>query len=469
MTAAPLHFRGERLMLDPLGGLAWPDEGVLAAADLHLEKGTAAASRGQLVPPWDSQATLDRLALLVRRWQPRILVLLGDSFHDARGAARLTSPDRQRLAHLAADRRLIWVLGNHDPLPPEGLPGEAVDAWSHGGIVFRHEARRGTLGEVSGHYHPKAAVQTRAGRVTRPCFVTDARRIILPALGAYAGGLDVGNPAIAGLFPRGGRAFLLGEGACSASRSTRSRAVSRPHPRRFDGAQAGPRPGHRLVPPGFAPRRPARARGGDGGRPAGRAALRARRRDAGRLAAGRGSTLVAARQPRRARREPARARVATHPAPRPRAGGDTRGRARDGRRVRPRRANARALGAASGARGRGRPRRHPRPAPHGDALRPRRDPHQDRRNLRHLRTLPESLPRPPGAPRAASRPRRASPLPACPARTGWPTGICSPPSPTGPAASARLGAPAKPPRSERLRAVPGARRPPLRCRPQPAR
>ncbi len=211
MTAAPLHFRGERLMLDPLGGLAWPDTGVLAAADLHLEKGTAAATRGQLVPPWDTQATLDRLALLVRRWQPRTLVLLGNSFHDARGPVRLLPAERARVTQLAAGRHLIWVLGNHDPLPPENLPGEAVEAWTQGALVFRHEARPGATGEVCGHHHPKAAVATRAGRVSRPCFVTDSRRIMLPALGAYAGGLDVRNPAIAALFPRGGRAFLLGE------------------------------------------------------------------------------------------------------------------------------------------------------------------------------------------------------------------------------------------------------------------
>ena len=103
------------------------------------------------------------------------------------------------------------TIRNDDPLPPEGLPGEAVELWTHGALVFRHEARAGAAGEVCGHHHPKAAVATRAGRVSRPCFVADARRIMLPALGAYAGGLDVRNPAIAGLFPRGGRAFLLGE------------------------------------------------------------------------------------------------------------------------------------------------------------------------------------------------------------------------------------------------------------------
>ena len=211
MTGAPLHLRGERLMLDPLGGLAWPEAGVLAVADLHLEKGTAAALRGQLVPPWDTQHTLDRLLRLVRRWRPRTLVLLGDSFHDARGALRLAGAERSRLLALAEGVRLIWVLGNHDPEPPDALPGEAVAAWTEGGLTFRHEAKPGAEGEICGHHHPKASVATRAGRVSRPCFVADARRVMLPALGAYTGGLDVGNPAIARLFPRGGRAFLLGQ------------------------------------------------------------------------------------------------------------------------------------------------------------------------------------------------------------------------------------------------------------------
>ncbi len=212
MTAAPLHFAGERLLLDPAGGLVWPEAGILAAADLHLEKGTAAAARGQLVPPWDTAATLDRLTLLVRKWRPRVIVLLGDSFHDSHGAARLTPANRARLAHFAQGRRLVWVLGNHDPLPPAHLPGEAHDAWTHRHVTFRHEAQPGAPSEICGHHHPKAAIATRAGRVTRPCFVADHRRIMLPALGAYAGGLDVGNPAIAKLFAPTSRVFLLGDG-----------------------------------------------------------------------------------------------------------------------------------------------------------------------------------------------------------------------------------------------------------------
>ena len=211
MTAAVLHFMGERLMLDPLGGVWWPAAGLLSVADLHFEKGSAAAARGQLVPPWDTRLTLDRLGLLLRRWSPRTVVALGDSFHDRHGAARMATGDAARLRAMAEAADWVWVLGNHDPLPPAGLPGQAAVAWTLGPLTFRHEAQPGALGELCGHHHPKAAIATRAGVVTRPCFVTDPRRVMLPAMGAYTGGLDVANPAIARLFPRGGRAFLLGQ------------------------------------------------------------------------------------------------------------------------------------------------------------------------------------------------------------------------------------------------------------------
>jgi DNA ligase-associated metallophosphoesterase len=212
MTHAPLHFAGERLALDPDGALFWHSQRLLVVADLHLEKGTAAAQRGQLLPPWDTRATLDRLAGLLRRWRPEMVVALGDSFHDARASERLIAADRARLGQMAAAHRFVWVLGNHDPAPPEGLPGEAVADLTLGPLRFVHQSRPGpSPHEICGHHHPKAQVQTRGAVVSRPCFVTDARRIMLPAIGAYTGGLDVRDPAIAALFPRGGRVFLLGK------------------------------------------------------------------------------------------------------------------------------------------------------------------------------------------------------------------------------------------------------------------
>ena len=210
MTAAPIHLAGERLMLDPGGALVWPAAGLLAVSDLHLEKGSSFARRGQLLPPWDTHATLERLTLLLRRYQPRLVVALGDSFHDVDGAARLPSGELSRLRAMTAAHRFVWVQGNHDPAPPCGVGGESVDVFATAKLTFRHQASPGAEGEISGHYHPKAAVPARGGSVSRPCFVADQRRLMLPAFGAYTGGLDVRDPAIARLFPRGGRVFLLG-------------------------------------------------------------------------------------------------------------------------------------------------------------------------------------------------------------------------------------------------------------------
>ena len=210
-TAAPFHLAGEKLHLDPAGVLVWPAQRTLIVADLHLEKGSAAARRGQLVPPWDSRVTLDRLALLLRRLKPRCVVALGDSFHDDGGPQRLAPDDAARLRTMTDAVDFIWVRGNHDKSPPQGLGGRAVTEWRSAALVFRHEAQRGETGEVSGHFHPKARVATRAGEVVRPCFVADARKIMLPAFGAYTGGLDVRSPAIATHFPRGGRVFMLGQ------------------------------------------------------------------------------------------------------------------------------------------------------------------------------------------------------------------------------------------------------------------
>lgn len=212
MTPAPVHFADEQLLLDPSGALFWPARRLLAVADLHFEKGTAAAARGQLVPPWDTRLTLDRLAALLRRWRPDTIVALGDSFHDRHGATRLMAADLARLRAITATARFVWVLGNHDPAPPDGLGGDAVAHFPVGPILFRHQAvAREAAPEIVGHHHPKAHVAARGGTICRPCFVVGPKRLMLPALGAYTGGLDVRDAAIATLFPRGGRVFLLGK------------------------------------------------------------------------------------------------------------------------------------------------------------------------------------------------------------------------------------------------------------------
>jgi DNA ligase-associated metallophosphoesterase len=212
MTAT-ITFCGETLLLDPAGALVWPRLALLAVADLHLEKGTACARRGQLVPPWDSAATLARLAAVVARHAPRTVVAVGDSFHDDHAAARLSAADHAVLAGIGAAARLVWVRGNHDKLPPACVAGQACETFAAAGLLFRHQAlaQPGAPGEISGHFHPKARVSTRAGEIVRPCFMTDPTRIMLPSFGAYTGGLEVRDPAITKLFPRGLRVFLLGQ------------------------------------------------------------------------------------------------------------------------------------------------------------------------------------------------------------------------------------------------------------------
>ena len=204
MTAL-LTLGSARFLADPSGALWWPEERALFVADLHLEKGTSFARRGVMLPPWDTRATLDRLAEAVARYRPALVVALGDSFHDADGAARLDPDDRGRLAALTGSGDWLWLTGNHDP-------GEATAAaFERAGIAFRHEAAPGCRPEVSGHYHPKATISVHGRRLSRRCFVGDGRRLILPAFGAYAGGLDVREAAIAGWFPDGFTAYLAGE------------------------------------------------------------------------------------------------------------------------------------------------------------------------------------------------------------------------------------------------------------------
>jgi hypothetical protein len=213
MTAAPIHFRDERLMLDPAGAAFWPAKRVLIVADLHFEKSTSLAARGALLPPYDTRATLERLNRLVRLYRPKKVIALGDSFHDRDAASRLHPDNRARIEAMAREAQFIWITGNHDAAPT-GMPGVSVAQYREGPFTFRHQAEP-VLGpreiEISGHFHPKASIEARAKRVSRPCFVTDGARLMMPAFGAYTGGLDVHDPAISRLFPRGLRVFLLGQ------------------------------------------------------------------------------------------------------------------------------------------------------------------------------------------------------------------------------------------------------------------
>jgi DNA ligase-associated metallophosphoesterase len=203
---------GVDLVTTTEGALLWPEESLIAVADLHLEKGSSFAARRVFLPPYDTADTLARLATLVARFAPRRILFLGDSFHDRCGSGRIPPRDRDALLHLTRWRDILWLAGNHDPDPPEGLPGTAMASVSIGPITFRHEPSAGHVpGEIAGHLHPVARIAARGRSVRRRCFAFDGARAVLPAFGAYAGGLNVRDAAFAPLFPRGFTAHLMGD------------------------------------------------------------------------------------------------------------------------------------------------------------------------------------------------------------------------------------------------------------------
>ncbi|MGA8158008.1 MAG: ligase-associated DNA damage response endonuclease PdeM [Rhodoplanes sp.] len=192
---------GTELLADLSGAFFWPDEGLLAVADLHLEKGSAFAAHGVLLPPYDTASTLERLAWVIAYYNPRIVIALGDSFHDRRGWARLDEEDRAALASLQHDRDWVWVAGNHDPEPSRGVGGEFVQAVACGKLQFRHEPSEArAIGEIAGHLHPSARISQRGRTLIRRCFAADGDRMILPAFGAYAGGLNIRDHAFLRVF-----------------------------------------------------------------------------------------------------------------------------------------------------------------------------------------------------------------------------------------------------------------------------
>lgn len=200
-----VRVAGEACVLRCSGALWLPDHRTLIASDLHLEKGSAFAVRGQMLPPYDSPSTLAKLEAEMEALDPACVVLLGDSFHDSKAVNRLSTEDRERIARLSAGRDWVWLEGNHDLVALESaldaLPGRVVTTLMLGALSLIHEPQPGeAVGEIAGHLHPAARVAAYGRGVRRPCFVTDGVRLIMPAFGAFTGGLDVRDVAVAGLF-----------------------------------------------------------------------------------------------------------------------------------------------------------------------------------------------------------------------------------------------------------------------------
>jgi DNA ligase-associated metallophosphoesterase len=213
MRGVSLSFAGHELIPTPDGALLWPARRALLVADLHFEKASWFAARGQFLPPYDSEATLAALAGLVAAADARELWCLGDSFHDSAGAQRLPARARAMLAELQCRVDWTWVVGNHDAALGADIGGRVVAEAEIDGLLLRHEAAPGEpRPELSGHFHPKLRVRVRGRSIARRCFVHTPAKLILPAFGALTGGLDAADPAIRAAVGRPATALVASEG-----------------------------------------------------------------------------------------------------------------------------------------------------------------------------------------------------------------------------------------------------------------
>lgn len=215
LPAAAEAFMLGRLALVPdlSGALLLPEERTLVVADLHLEKGSAYAARGVFLPPYDSAATLAALAAAILRHDPARVIALGDSFHDRAAETRISERDLASLRLLQRGRDWLWVTGNHDPVISREMGGATMAMLSLAGVALRHEPDPDEPGcEIAGHLHPAAKVRMRGRALRRRCFAFSERRCIMPAMGAYAGGLNLRDAAFRPLFREGVTAHMLGDG-----------------------------------------------------------------------------------------------------------------------------------------------------------------------------------------------------------------------------------------------------------------
>jgi DNA ligase-associated metallophosphoesterase len=205
----PFLFAGHELVALPQGALFWPARRALLVADLHFEKASWFARFGQMLPPYDSIATLQDLDALRAATGAEEIWCLGDSFHDSDGAARLSDPARRLLRGLTSSVRFVWITGNHDFALADRLGGEILTEAAVDGLVLRHEADPLELRpELSGHFHPKLRVRVRGRNVSRRCFVASGGKLILPAFGALTGGLDAAHPEILRAVGAGAQALV---------------------------------------------------------------------------------------------------------------------------------------------------------------------------------------------------------------------------------------------------------------------
>ncbi|GFE65396.1 ligase-associated DNA damage response endonuclease PdeM [Litoreibacter roseus] len=214
MNILPFIFCGVPLSALPTGALFWQTHRILVVSDLHLGKSERIARRsGQMLPPYETTDTLGRLEDAINATDPTTVICLGDSFDDLEAGRTLSETHVAWVTRLMAGRRWIWIEGNHDPGPLE-FGGTHLASFTQDQIVFRHIASESSEPEISGHYHPKAEIPLRGRLLSRPCFLFDERKLILPAFGTYTGGLRSSSPELSGLMSVQAKAILTGPSPC---------------------------------------------------------------------------------------------------------------------------------------------------------------------------------------------------------------------------------------------------------------
>ena len=196
---------GVELLPHLSGALYVPEYESLIISDLHLEQGTSLAKRGLHVPPFDTVSTLAILEEIAAVANPKRLIFLGDSFHDGEGEARLEEKHLDKLHKLTMAHETLWIIGNHDPDPPQSIGGQGAESLALGPLTLRHEPHKHLKGEIeiAGHLHPGCGLNLRGRHVRGKCFIADRQRLVMPAFGAYTGGLSITSPAFHGLFEDG--------------------------------------------------------------------------------------------------------------------------------------------------------------------------------------------------------------------------------------------------------------------------
>jgi uncharacterized protein len=218
-----VELGGLTMVLDAAGVANAPDEQTLLVADLHFEKASSLAKRGVYLPPYDTADTLQVLALVVAKYQPKRVICLGDSFHDSYGHERLNSAAAEILTKLATGRDWVWISGNHDPEVKHTLPGDNCAELNLRGVTLRHEPQfiAGAF-EIAGHLHPCARIEQRGRSLRRRCFALNENHMVLPAFGALTGSLNVLDKAYKGMMDfAGAKAVMLGQSGAYAIKANR--------------------------------------------------------------------------------------------------------------------------------------------------------------------------------------------------------------------------------------------------------